>query len=92
MIKLTLTTLLFLIVSCASRKTQPEASSKFLFQSSTWINLHHFLYHEAGRPPSESKLPARMQPMDKKTSEDAINFYRTTYGKRDLLFDKELPA
>ncbi len=69
-----------------------QATMRFEFRSAFLMNLHHFLIDAArhrGRidaakwdmPPTADEMAAL---------HDAVAFYATTFGKRDLLFDDEL--
>jgi hypothetical protein len=70
----------------------------FHFRSGFWTNLHHFLYLQASRAPrpggqAESDPAARtLSPEGRHAWSTAVEHYRKTLVRRDLLFDRELVA
>ncbi|MCJ8321541.1 MAG: hypothetical protein MJK12_18040 [Colwellia sp.] len=66
--------------------------SGFQFQSSKWLNLHHFLYDRA-RTTKGIDVGANnteLSDENSKTLKAAIEFYKKEYVKRSLLFDDQL--
>jgi hypothetical protein len=77
----------------------------FEFHSGFWVNLHHFLYHEARsrlaakgsrdstpkNPPSSVKqTPVTLSAAEQKTWDDAIAYYMANYAGKDLLINIDL--
>jgi hypothetical protein len=77
----------------------------FEFHSGFWVNLHHFLYHEARarlaakgphdatpkNPASSVKLtPVALSPAEQKTWDEAIAYYMANYAGKDLLINIDL--
>jgi hypothetical protein len=76
----------------------------FEFHSGFWVNLHHFLYHEArarlaARDPNTTKAPGptlkqtpnvTLSPSDQKLWNDAISYYMANYAEKDLLINIDL--
>ncbi len=66
--------------------------SGFQFQSSQWVNLHHFLYERARSKKEPSVVANEIVLSDEhsKTLKAAIAFYKKAYINRSLLFDDQL--
>jgi len=76
----------------------------FEFHSGFWVNLHHFLYHEArarlaakDAATSKTSGPALKQtpsvalsPSEQKLWNDAISYYMANYAEKDLLINIDL--
>jgi hypothetical protein len=77
----------------------------FEFHSGFWVNLHHFLYHEARarlaakgprdatpkNPASSGKqTPVTLSVGEQKTWDDAIAYYMANYAGKDLLINIDL--
>lgn len=77
----------------------------FEFHSGFWVNLHHFLYHEArerlaAKNPGDStaktvsppmkQIPVKLSPAEQKTWDDALAYYMANYAERDLLINIDL--
>ncbi len=60
----------------------------FEFHSGLWLNLHHFLYQQARQEGGEAG-PAGKQDKDWSA---ALEYYRRTLARRDLLVDFEMVA
>lgn len=67
------------------------AAQPFDFHSAFWMNLHHYL-HALGRAqtPLVEELPAEATASERAHWAQAIEFYRTRFGKRRLVFDPQL--
>jgi hypothetical protein len=68
-------------------------SPPFQYCNFIWVNLHHYLYNEAfptGHGVGQT-IPG-LSAMQKTAIATAIDFYRSHYRDRDLLFDRELHA
>ena len=63
----------------------------FVFHSAFWMNLHHYL-QALGRAsePLVEDLPATATAAERAQWASAVEFYRTRYGRRSLLFDESL--
>ena len=77
----------------------PRTVPLFEFHSNFWVNLHQVLFHEAllraGKPDRrlQSKVPLAadgMSEQEKIAWTNAIDFYATTFGTRQELFDDEM--
>jgi hypothetical protein len=67
----------------------------FEFHSGFWVNLHHFLYHEArARRLAAAKQPVpsdpSLTPAEQKTWNDAVSYYLAHYAGMDLLINIDL--
>jgi len=75
----------------------------FEFHSGFWVNLHHFLYHEArarlaARDASTTKASAptlkapgpTLTPAEQKTWDQVIAYYLANYAQKDLLINIDL--
>lgn len=76
----------------------------FEFHSGFWVNLHHFLYHEARArlaaqdvtKSSDGKLgtpaikSARLSATEQKTWDDAISYYMANYAEKDMVINIDL--
>lgn len=76
----------------------------FEFHSGFWVNLHHFLYHEArarlaAKDPSTTRTSGptlkqtptvTLSPSDQKLWNDAISYYVANYAEKDLLINIDL--
>jgi hypothetical protein len=78
----------------------------FEFHSGFWVNLHHFLYHEArarlaaldnrqsasGKSTTPGGRPSniKLSPAEQKSWDDAISFYMANYAGKDLLINIDL--
>jgi hypothetical protein len=66
-------------------------SPPFRYYNFIWVNLHHYLYNEAfptGHGIGQT-IPG-LSAVQKTAVANAIDFYRSHYQDRDLLFDREL--
>lgn len=82
-----------LLVGCADRSAEPSpAALRFEFHSAFLMNLHHFLIDAARHPGRIDAVKWDVPPTADEMAalHDAVAFYATTFGKRDLLFDGEL--
>ena len=61
----------------------------FEFHSNFWLNLHHFLYEQALHP---AKAREDLTGADKAAWDKALNFYRASMIKHDLLTDVNMQA
>ena len=70
----------------------PPATMRFEFHSAFLMNLHHFLVDAARHPGRIDTVKWDVPPTagEMAAMRDAVAFYATTFGKRDLLFDDEL--
>ena len=68
-----------------------SAQSLFDFHSALWMNLHHYL-HALARVsgPLVEELPAGATEAERAQWTGAVEFYRTRFGKRRLVFDEIL--
>jgi hypothetical protein len=76
-----------------ARASTPADSPPFQYYNFIWVNLHHYLYNEAfstGHGIGQT-IPG-LSAAQKATVTNAIDFYRSHYQDRDLLFDPELHA
>ena len=77
----------------------------FEFHSGFWVNLHHFLYHEArarlasqeGRQPLSAKPggpvikpPVKLSASEQKAWDEAVSYYMANYAQKDLLINIDL--
>lgn len=73
----------------------------FEFHSGFWVNLHHFLYHEArvrlaAQDPSQSSegkpaiKPVKLSAAEQRTWDDAISYYLANYAEKDMLINIDL--
>jgi hypothetical protein len=77
----------------------------FEFHSGFWVNLHHFLYHEARErlaaknpgdataktvPPPMKQIPVKLSPAEQKAWDDAVAYYMANYAEKDLLINIDL--
>jgi hypothetical protein len=76
----------------------------FEFHSGFWVNLHHFLYHEARArlasqdarqsPSAKSaaiiKPSVKLSPSEQKAWDDAVSYYIANYAQKDLLINIDL--
>ncbi|MEM9304301.1 MAG: hypothetical protein AAGE01_19475 [Pseudomonadota bacterium] len=92
---------ILLVWSLAAAPLRAEVSGPFLLRSDPWVNLHHFLYHEARNTiRREERLYGRVRTYreDREielTSDEAATWNAAleiyaTYGDRHLLFDDGL--
>ena len=67
------------------------AQTLFDFHSGFWMNLHHYL-HALGRAqdPLVEELPTSASAREREQWQAAVDFYRTRFGKRRLVFDEML--
>ncbi|MEJ8568750.1 hypothetical protein [Elongatibacter sediminis] len=91
------------LLLCATQLLAAEVSetSHFSFHSDPWVNLHHFLYHEARNTVLREKMlggRVRTYPADRDVGltdgdrlifENVLSVY-ARYGEGDLLFDRTL--
>jgi hypothetical protein len=84
----TLACVLLVAQSTGAQARQPEL---FDLQSTFWMNLHHYL-HALARPAGALKeaIPASADAEERQRWAEAVNHYKSQYGKRSLLFDDEL--
>jgi len=70
----------------------PPATMRFEFHSAFLMNLHHFLVDAARHPGRIDAVRWDVPPTAGELAalHDAVAFYASTIGKRDLLFDDEL--
>lgn len=67
---------------------------QFAFHSGFLMNLHHFLFNFATHPDRLDEW-ARNNPLtanEEASLRQAVAFYQTSYGARDLLFDEKMAA
>ena len=58
----------------------------FWFQSGFWINLHHFLFQQAGESAAGGLAPpTALAPPESKAWRTAVDYYRNEFDGRDLL-------
>lgn len=69
-----------------------HARVRFDYHSGFLMNLHHTLYDLAMHPKRAGSLLARASPDEAAALQGALAFYRTEYGKRDLMFDDDMAA
>jgi len=67
----------------------------FEFHSGFWVNLHHYLYHEARlRMQAPPKQPTRaanpLSPVEQKAWDNAVAYYAANYAGKDLLVNIDL--
>lgn len=80
------------LAGCTTLRSLDEGRSKatragiFEFHNVFWINLHHYLYDQAGA----EKPDVAWAQGERASLEDALKYYRDTFGKRDLVMDDEL--
>lgn len=67
----------------------PAATARpFTFHSEFWVNLHHYLHALArAQTPLVEELPAEATASERTQWARAVEFYRTRFGKRRLVFD-----
>jgi hypothetical protein len=67
------------------------AQSLFEFHSAFWMNLHHYLHALArASTPLVEDLPPSATDVERQQWAGAVEFYRTRFGKRRLVFDPAL--
>jgi hypothetical protein len=81
-----------LIVLCVlASSSAVRAQSLFEFHSAFWINLHHYLHALArADTPLGEELPLQATDRERTEWQSAVDFYRSRYGKRRLVFDRML--
>jgi hypothetical protein len=76
----------------------------FEFHSGFWVNLHHFLYHEArarlaAKDPATTKISGpvlkqsamnTLSPAEQRIWNDAVSYYMANYAGKDLLINIDL--
>jgi hypothetical protein len=85
---------IFLLLGSTALTKAPAVAAQpslFEFNSSFWINLHHYL-HALARVPGAlmEELPATASAAERERWNTAVASYRERFGKRSLLFDEEL--
>ncbi|MBW8902328.1 MAG: hypothetical protein JF619_30405, partial [Massilia sp.] len=72
--------------------TPPAATLRFEFHSAFLMNLHHFLVDAARHPGRIDTVSWSVPPTaaELATMHEAVAFYASSFGQRDLLFDDEL--
>jgi len=72
--------------------TPPAATLRFELHSAFLMNLHHFLVDAARHPGRIDTVPWSVPPTaaELATMHEAVSFYASSFGQRDLLFDDEL--
>lgn len=71
--------------------TPASAQTLFDFHSGIWMNLHHYLHSLArAAGPLQEDLPAGATDRERTQWSAAVEFYRTRFGKRRLVFDEML--
>ena len=81
------------LASCAvDAPAPPSAPIRFEFHSAFLMNLHHFLVDAARHPGRIDAVKWSVPPTadEMAAMHEAVAFYATTFGQRDLLFDDEL--
>src|ERR1700679_143193 len=85
---------IFLAVVLCSCQTLPKKSQDstlpFEFRSSFWINLHHDLFNEAFRKTADANQLGPLSADEQITFKQALEYYRSHFKDRDLLFDDDL--
>ena len=77
-----------LLAAATAPAQTPAAVPRFDYHSGFWLNLHHVLYHEAGR---KDPVPtAGLTDEQTRAWTAAVAAYREKFVKRDLLFDQEM--
>jgi hypothetical protein len=68
-----------------------RAQELFHFHNAFWMNLHHYLHALARvNEPLAEDLPAAATAGERSQWAVAVEFYRTRFGRRSLLFDENL--
>ncbi len=80
------------VASCAAEAPVVPATLHFEFHSAFLMNLHHFLVDAARHPGRIDAVKWSVPPTadEMAAMHEAVAFYATTFGKRDLLFDDQL--
>ncbi|MCL6480420.1 MAG: hypothetical protein K6U02_01715 [Firmicutes bacterium] len=79
----------------------PTLTPVFEFHSSFWMNLHHFLYHQArglaASSPTDATgelhiqpVGAELTPVEAADWQCALDYYRAEFAGRDLVFSTDL--
>ena len=69
----------------------PAQTPLFNFHSAFWMNLHHYLHALArASEPLTEELPASASDSERTQWSAAVDFYRSRFGKRRLVFDEML--
>jgi hypothetical protein len=85
-VRIPLTLALFLLTPGSAR-----AQSLFHFHNGFWMNLHHYLHALArANEPLVEDLPSAASASERAQWAAAVEFYRTRFGRRSLLFDDNL--
>ena len=85
-------TLLTSVSSCAADAPPTPATLRFEFHSAFLMNLHHFLVDAARHPGRIDAVKWGVPPTAEEMAamREAVAFYATTFGQRNLLFDDQL--
>lgn len=68
-----------------------HAQPLFRFHNASWMNLHHYLHAQArASSPLIEQWPAAATVRDREQWTTAVEFYRSRFGRRSLLFDQQL--
>ena len=82
-----------LFAGCAVEVPVPApATMRFEFHSAFLMNLHHFLVDAARHPGRVDEVTWSARPTDAEMAamHEAVAYYATTFGRRNLLFDDRL--
>ena len=85
------TLLACVLLVAQSTGTQARQPELFDFHSTFWMNLHHYL-HALARPAGAllEAVPASAAAEERQEWAEAVDYYKSQYGRRSLLFDEEL--
>lgn len=78
--------------SSAPLPAPAHARVRFDYHSGFLMNLHHALHDLAVHPQRAEPLLTRASPDEAAALQAALAFYRSQYGKRDLMFDDDMAA
>ena len=80
---------LALLLLSPKLRAAPAPAGPFEFHSDFWLNLHHFLYEQAGHP---TKPLADLTAAEKAAWGNAVTFYRRSITPHDLLLDPHMQS
>jgi hypothetical protein len=83
----------FVVAFCVAVMLPCSATAQelFDFHSAFWMNLHHYLQAlSRANEPRVEELPSGATVRERSEWAAAVDFYRTRYGKRSLLFDEQM--